>query len=239
MTPAALAASLVGRGLEPSELTPKQALFEVVRAGFGKLPAAHAWWVPGRLEVFGTHTDYAGGRTLVCAVPKGIAVAARPRAGGVVHVTDARSGDCVTLQRSAGTASFTGWRHYVEVVAGRLARNFPEAAIGADIVFASDLPRASGMSSSSALVCGLASALVRTADIESRSGWHANIHGTLDVAGYYACIENGLSFGTLHGDAGVGTHGGSEDHAAIVIAQPGHLSAFAFVPMHHLSLIHI
>lgn len=233
MTPAALAASLVDRGLDRSELAAKQALFEVVFGAFGKVPAArNVWWVPGRLEVFGTHTDYAGGRTLVCAVPKGIAVAARPSAGGVIHVADARRGKRVTLQRSAGSASFTGWRHYVEVVAARLARNFPEAAIGAEIVFASDLPRASGMSSSSALVCGLASALVRAADIESRFEWHANIHGRLDVAGYYACIENGLSFGTLHGDAGVGTHGGSEDHAAIVATGPGHLSAFAFVPMH-------
>jgi galactokinase len=51
------------------------------------------------------------------------------------------------------------------------------------------------------------------------------------VAGYYACIENGMSFGTLKGDAGVGTHGGSEDHAAIIAGTPGQLSAFAFVPM--------
>ena len=255
MTPPELAASLVERGLDRSELAAKQALFEVVFAAFGKLPAAagpalgsgaghlaparHVWWVPGRLEVFGTHTDYAGGRTLVCAVPKGIAVVARPRAGGVIHVTDARRGNRVTLRRPAGSASFTGWRHYVEVVARRIAQNFPEAAIGADIVFASDLPRASGMSSSSALLCGLASALVRVADIESRPEWHANIHGTLDVAGYYACIENGLSFGTLHGDAGVGTHGGSEDHAGIVATGPGRLSAFAFVPMHHSGSVRV
>ena len=40
-----------------------------------------------------------------------------------------------------------------------------------------------------------------------------------------------MSFGTLKGDAGVGTHGGSEDHAAILAGTPGQLSAFAFVPM--------
>jgi galactokinase len=89
------------------------------------------------------------------------------------------------------------------------------------------------MSSSSALMIGVATALVRVAGIEARAEWRMNIRGTLDAAGYYACIENGFTFGTLEGDAGVGTQGGSEDHAAILAATPGHVSAFAFVPMRH------
>ena len=87
------------------------------------------------------------------------------------------------------------------------------------------------MSSSSALVVAVSAALVQVAGIEERPEWQANVHGTLDIAGYFACIENGMTFGTLTGDAGVGTHGGSEDHAAILGATPGRLSAFAFVPM--------
>ena len=53
----------------------------------------------------------------------------------------------------------------------------------------------------------------------------------LDAAAYYACVENGRRFGGLEGDAGVGTHGGSEDHAAIVVGRPGMVSAFGFVPL--------
>jgi galactokinase len=143
---------------------------------------------------------------------------------------DASRGDRLALQPGEG-AALTGWRHYVEVAARRLAANFPGAPLGADIVFASDLPRASGMSSSSALVVAVSAALVRVAGIEDRPEWRANIRGPLDTAGYFACIENGRTFGTLKGDAGVGTHGGSEDHAAILCATPGELSAFAFVPM--------
>jgi galactokinase len=60
--------------------------------------------------------------------------------------------------------------------------------------------------------------------------WQAHIRTGLDEAGYYACIENGRRFGGLEGDAGVGTHGGSEDHAAIVEGRPDTVSAFAFVP---------
>jgi galactokinase len=87
------------------------------------------------------------------------------------------------------------------------------------------------MSSSSALVVSVATALVRAGALRTRAEWHRNIHGAEDEAGYYACMENGLSFGTLEGDGGVGTHGGSEDHAAILTGTAKHLSAFTFVPM--------
>ena len=79
MVVAALAASLVEQGLDPAADAGKASLFDLVLRAFRDLagaPAAHAWWVPGRLEVFGKHTDYAGGRTLVCTVPTGFAVAA-------------------------------------------------------------------------------------------------------------------------------------------------------------------
>ena len=258
MTGAALAAALVERGLDPGEVPAKRALFDLVlsrlidvRPQDKPSVGLHAWWVPGRLEVFGTHTDYAGGRTLVCAVPRGFAVVARARADGTVRVFDARRNQDVTLaparsdggstgqspQGAPAVVPYTGWRNYVHVVTRRLARNFDGAALGADIVIASDLPRASGMSSSSALVVAIATVLGRVAGLEDRTEWRDNIAGPRDIAGYYACIENGLSFGTLTGDAGVGTHGGSEDHAAIVTGRPGHLAAFAFVPMRTIDVV--
>jgi galactokinase len=247
MTGAECAARLVEHGLDPGELAAKQSLFERVLGPSGLAglspsateSPAHLWWVPGRLEVFGKHTDYAGGRTLVCAVPRGFAVAARPRADGIVRVVDAKRGDSLMLLPAADGPSFRGWRHYVEVVVRRLARNFPASAIGADVVIASDLPRASGMSSSSALLIGIATALLRVGGIKARDEWTTNIRDSLDTAGYFACIENGLSLGTLEGDAGVGTHGGSEDHAAIVAASSGHLSAFAFVPMRPIGSVRL
>ena len=240
MTGATLAASLVERGLDPRELASKAALFDLVLSPFAlqQRGALHAWWVPGRLEVLGKHTDYAGGHTLVCAVPRGFAVVARPRADGVIHVADRRRGQDVTRPQSpAISASYRGWRHYVDVVVSRLARNFPGAPLGADIAIASDLPRASGMSSSSALVIAIAGALARVGDLDRRAEWQENIAGPLEVAGYFACIENGLSFGSLSGDSGVGTHGGSEDHAAILTGVPGRLAAFAFVPMRAIAVV--
>jgi galactokinase len=242
MTGAARAALLAGHGLAAEEIAAKTALFDLVlsHAALWRAGHHHAWWIPGRLEVFGKHTDYAGGRTLVAAVPRGFAVLATARADGVVHIVDARRNQEISVQTPSSvndSGRQTGWRHYVDVAVRRLERNFPMAPLGAEIVIASDLPRASGMSSSSALLIGIANALVRVGGIDRRAEWQANIAGRQDAAGYFACIENGSTFGSLEGDAGVGTHGGSEDHAAILTGVARHLSGFAFVPMRGIGLV--
>jgi galactokinase len=151
MTGETLAALLCEHGLPPGEFDAKRDLFNLVLSHTRHQQGGplHAWWVPGRLEVFGKHTDYAGGRTLVGAVPRGFAVVAQPREDGTLRVVDARRGQEVTLAaaRPPTREAYVGWRHYVDVVARRLAGNFPDAPLGAEMVIASDLPRASGMSS--------------------------------------------------------------------------------------------
>jgi galactokinase len=242
VNPLSLADALVERGLDPAERVGKRALFTSVLETWrtsGHAPPRHVWFVPGRLEVFGKHTDYAGGRTLVAAAPRGFAVAASPRPDAAIHVVDARRNDTLTLEPSRQPARLAGWRHYVDTTARRLAKNFPGQPFGADIVIASDLPPAAGMSSSSALVIAIAEALGRVGAIQHTPEWRLNIHGPLDVAGYYACIENGRSFGTLLGDTGVGTQGGSEDHSAIVNGRAGQVLAFAFVPSRALGAAHV
>lgn len=223
--------------MDPAEIPAKDSLYTSVLERHAALcgqPPEHIAWVPGRLEVFGKHTDYAGGRTLVCAVPRGFAVAATSRRDRIVQVLDPGRGEDVSIPLSGQRPSYTGWRHYVDVTVRRLARNFPGPALGADIVLSSDLPRACGMSSSSALVVAVASALARIARLGQHPAWKRNIRHGLDASSYYACIENGRHFGALEGDAGVGTHGGSEDHTAIIEGRPGHVSAFAFVPVRAL-----
>ena len=233
LTAASIAGALVARGMDSGEYADKLMLYHRVvelHATLRGQPPRFAWWVPGRLEVFGKHTDYAGGRTVVCAVPRGFAVVATPRDDRVVQVTDAWRGEQVAIPLAGHAVPQTGWRHYADVTVRRLARNFPGAAIGADIVLASDLPRASGMSSSSALIIGIAVALGRVGALHTHAAWKRNIRSGLDAAAYYACIENGRQFAGLEGDSGVGTHGGSEDHAAIMEARAGYVTAFAFVP---------
>ena len=51
--------------------------------------ATRAFFVPGRIEVLGKHTDYAGGSSLVSAVERGFCLMARPRQDQQVRVVDA------------------------------------------------------------------------------------------------------------------------------------------------------
>lgn len=186
--------------------------------------------MPGRLEVFGKHTDYAGGRVLVTPVSRGITVSASRASDDRVLVTDTAAGESVSFAVS-GEGPSDGWARYPQTVIRRLAANFPGADLSARIELSSDLPQAAGMSSSSALIVAIAESLIACAGIEASDAWRREIRSPEDRASYFGCVENGSAFGALAGDAGVGTHGGSEDHAAIVIGRAGMLHQFAFAPL--------
>jgi galactokinase len=243
VTADAIRRQLTSHGVDAQEHPRIVGLFEIAAAALqGALgrEAASLWWVPGRLEVFGKHTDYAGGRTLIATVPRGFAFAAAARQDGVVRIKDARTGETTELSAySLGVESelrrVTGWSRYVAVVIARILKNFPEVLPGADLAFISDLPRAAGVSSSSALTVGVAMALVRLGQLDEQPRWRANIASPIDLAGYLACVENGMTFGTLAGGGGVGTHSGSEDHTAMLCCRPGYLSQYAFVPVRHIN----
>jgi galactokinase len=146
-----------------------KAKVERTLAASGVTTAVRWWWVPGRVEVFGKHTDYGGGPSLMGALPRGFLLAGAPRTDLTVRIVDAGDQSRFELDLATGRtepAEVTGWRRYANVLARRLSRDFPGAALGADIVLASDLPRASGMSSSSALVVGLAHVLTQLAHLD-------------------------------------------------------------------------
>jgi galactokinase len=192
--------------------------------------------VPGRIEFLGKHTDYAGGRSLVGAVERGIRLAAAPRGDALLRVVDAATGETAELELRPDLATRPGhWTGYPAAVARRLARNFPgsPALRGADLAFASDLPPAAGMSSSSALLIAVFAALADVNALDRRPAYAAQIAGPEDLAGYLGAMENGATFGAFVGDAGVGTQGGSQDHTAILCSRAGYLSQYSFCPVRH------
>ena len=107
----------------------------------------------------------------------------------------------------------------------------PGSLHGADIALASDLPRASGLSSSSALIVSLFTALSGVNALERHPAYGANIAGPDDIAAYLGGVENGRPFRSLEGDRGVGTLGGSEDHVAILCGHAGQIVQYAFDPV--------
>jgi galactokinase len=189
-------------------------------------------WTPGRIEVFGKHTDYAGGRSLLTAVERGFVARAAPRPDAQIHVFDPVSGyACETALSMDASAPSGHWSNYVASVARRVARNFPEARAGVDIAFSSDLPVAAGLSSSSALMISVFSALARVNRLHDSDIWRTQLAQPTQLAAYLGAMEHGGAYGDLGGDSGVGTLGGSQDQTAIVCAERGCLVDFGWMPV--------
>jgi len=199
-----------------------------------RTPAA-ACWVPGRIEIFGKHTDYAGGRSLIATVPRGFAFVGAPRTDGLVRVVSAETGDLREFHASRPSPSSSAdWGRYVSTVVTRLSRNFAPMVTGADLAFVSDLPVAAGISSSSALTVGTAMSLVRLNRLDAHAAWERQLDSPIAVASYLACVESGRTYGELAGAAGVGTLSGSEDHTAMLCCRREYVSAYAYVPVRHI-----
>lgn len=229
--------ALRSRGLSPKSAAAKAALFSQCAASLAPLGAPsnarlHAFVVPGRVEMLGKHTDYAGGRSLLVAAERGFCAVAIERPDHTLRLLDAQSQEQLQFPLDPALQPPLGhWSNYPMTVARRLCRNFPGPLRGADVAFASDLPPAAGMSSSSAMIVLFYLILDRINSLSDRPGYRRNIPSPEALAGYLGTVENGQSFGALPGDKGVGTFGGSEDHTAILCCQPGQASQYAFCPV--------
>ncbi|MGH7524022.1 MAG: galactokinase family protein [Gemmatimonadales bacterium] len=208
------------------------ALAERASTVFDEATPSLAWWIPGRLEVLGKHTDYGGGRSLLCAVERGFHVLASARDDRVVHLVDGSTGASLTLPLQADAEPKPGhWSDYPITVIRRVARDFPSANVGMNIMLRSTLPSASGLSSSSALVIACFLPLARFNQLDTTATWQSEIGDPDALAGYLGAMENGRRFGQFDSDRGVGTQGGSEDQTAIIRAVRGHLLQYHFMPV--------
>ncbi|KAL9184101.1 hypothetical protein ACHAXT_002187 [Thalassiosira profunda] len=259
----------------------------------------HCHWVPGRIEVVGKHTDYAGGNSLVCAtsgrgmamtsmlfrsnecnsnanemqvtiisvLPEGMEHHATNTAAP--YTVDGRSVVRRTIRTRNGqvatedAAKAVDWTIYPTATIRRLAQNFGlhdhldngDGASHANrrgghivVALASNLPPASGLSTSSAFVTGLFLALDSHLHLSTCNEYRRAIGEDDDertrynLSTYLGNVENGRDYingsailkGTVRG--GVGTFGGSEDHAAILMGRPQELRLLSFCPTRPASL---
>lgn len=180
--------------------------------------ASHESRAPGRVNLMGEHLDYNGLPVLPMALQRVVRVILRPRDDGVVslkNVNDEFRPFEFEIAPGLAPEAPGHWGNYVKAPANQLARRF---AIwrGFDGVVSSDLPVASGLSSSTALVnaVGLALAHVNEVPVEP------------------------IPFAELMADAEhfTGTRGGAMDHAVSMSARSGSAAHIAFDPirMRHL-----
>lgn len=187
--------------------------------------------VPGRVELVGKHVDYAGGRSLTCAVDRAIRVRMTPLDEPVLRVGDGgRRGRVAIPLSSEARAGWPRWGTYVAAVARRFARDFPHARRGVQVKLKSDLPPSAGLSSSSALIVALGTALVEANRMEDDPLWHAAVPDLLSRAEYFAAMETGAPYRDFPGDAGVGVRGGAQDPIAIMCGADHAATQFGYIP---------
>jgi galactokinase len=191
----------------------------------------HRYRIPGRIELVGKHVDYAGGRSITCAVDLAITAQARTLQAPVLRVQDSQRPEAVELALNADcTAPTDHWSVYAAAVVRRLCRDFPEVRTGVDLRLHSNLPESAGLSSSSAFVVAVATALVEANNLQATERWHEAIPTILARAEYFGAMETGAPFGPFAGDLGVGVRGGAQDPVAILCAQAGHCGVFSYLP---------
>jgi len=122
------------------------------------------WSAPGRVNLIGEHTDYNDGLVLPFALPLRVAAAASARADGRLAVATLGSDGKVRHVDPVAVADLhpgriTDWSAYVAGVAWAL-RELGVDGLGADVVLAADLPTGAGLSSSAAVECAVALALL-------------------------------------------------------------------------------
>ncbi|HKS48659.1 MAG TPA: galactokinase [Amycolatopsis sp.] len=160
------AASAPHAGASPAK--PAFAAAEAFRSVHGRSPAG-VWSAPGRVNLIGEHTDYNDGFVLPFALPHRLAAAAAPRDDDLLTV--ATLGSDGRLQEAEPVripdlhpGAIEGWAAYPAGVAWVLRDHGVSG--GADLVLAGDVPTGAGLSSSHALECAVALALLGLAGLE-------------------------------------------------------------------------
>jgi galactokinase len=135
-----------------------------LRATFGA-EAVVTGRAPGRVNLIGEHTDYNAGLVLPIALPHATYVAVAPRSDSVLRIASRQEeGLFVGSVPALEPGSVTGWAAYAAGVVWALREQGIELP-GMDLYVDSTVPVGAGLSSSAAIECATAIAVLRLAGV--------------------------------------------------------------------------
>ena len=177
---------------------------------------------PGRVNLIGEHTDYNGLPVLPIAIDRDVRVAFRVTDEAAVRL-DSPSARFAPfefrLDRPIEAADQGDWSNYVRAAARGLLEYGVRLERGVEGTVTGDVPIASGLSSSSALVVASALALLKANAVEVGGGG-ARALSRLELAALMARAERF-----------VGLEGGGMDQAACLHGVAGHALRIDFDPL--------
>ncbi len=118
---------------------------------------ASVYFSPGRINLIGEHIDYNDGFVMPAAINKGVYYAVAPNGTDTCNFFSIDFNDSISI-RLQDIQPKEEWKNYVLSVLNQFIVAGKKIG-GIDCVFAGDIPRGSGMSSSAAVEGGLAFAL--------------------------------------------------------------------------------
>lgn len=125
-------------------------------------PPVGVWSAPGRVNLIGEHTDYNDGFVLPLALQRTVLVAAAPAAAGSTAKSTQLPEVASWHAPQVGPGDVPGWAAYVAGVVWA-ARVAGHPVRDVDLLVDSDVPLGAGLSSSGALGCAAATALLELA----------------------------------------------------------------------------
>ncbi|GAB3278948.1 galactokinase [Kineosporia babensis] len=175
---------------------------------YGAAPAG-VWSSPGRVNLIGEHTDYNNGFVMPLAIPDRVTVAAAKNDTRVLRIASAQQAEGAEIELDKlEPGSVEGWGAYVAGIAWALQQR-GIAVPGADLFMDGRVPLGAGLSSSAALECAVAVALIDLAE-------PADAPQGLAVAQLAQFAENEY----------VGAKTGLMDQAASILCTEGHALLF-------------
>ena len=192
---------------------------------------------PGRINLLGRHIDHRGGFVNVMAINREVLLMAGPRDDDTVTLVNRQSREFPRRKFRIGdllrSADWYGWMDFINSTTVRQVleasrgdwSNYARAAIlrlqhactdhrltGVDFAVSGNIPMGAGLSSSSAMVVGVAEVAV------ALNGLDMTTRQFVDLCG--------------EGEWFVGSRGGSADHAAIRSGERGRIARVGFFPFH-------